>query len=606
MTGTETTGRRPARSTPSKFTLWYIFAGVAGLFVGFDLLDGQPFYLDVDDRMRALQIRDLLRDGQWFDLRLPFITMPEPYVSPWSRLVDLPYAAIVYALSPLAGFEFAFRIAGWVWPLVLLGIYAWLIVRALTFVIGSRPKILHLVVIAILSLLCVLEFVPGRIDHHNFQIVLMLVLVTGLVDRQARRGGIWTGLAVILSLEIGLECLPFLALALAGQAVAAIAGRGEGGKIASVRLMTIGYTLFAGALPVALVFKGWAGTVTPVCDAYSLPWVLGLMATGQTFAVVPRFWTDTLDAGLRAVIVRAVSLAVPGAIIAGGLGVIFPVCLSGPYHMIDPVSEAFWLSRVYQELSALALIVDGQYMIVAVVAILACICIAAIPAIIAKVQSGDYGVAIVFAMAVMALVLGAVVIRFIRFPAVFGPLLLPLALASLNTHSRTAASAVFKSALVAPLALAIILVVLLPKRNNSAADPADIVAAMECTGQDKNVLDTVSAGKVIALSGLSLAIAERRGKQKVAHSVAALSFHRASPGIARVAQAFTSSDEGIVRKALAPFNYLAICLPPTGMKLPSFPLYRKLVQGKKVSGLVAVDSAAMTRFKLYRIVKPGK
>jgi hypothetical protein len=47
---------------------------VVFIFVLFavDSLDGASFYADVDDKMRLLQIRDLLGDGQWHDLTMPF------------------------------------------------------------------------------------------------------------------------------------------------------------------------------------------------------------------------------------------------------------------------------------------------------------------------------------------------------------------------------------------------------------------------------------------------------------------------------------------------------------------------------------------------------
>ena len=63
-----------------------------GLLAG-DAVNGSTVQ-DIDDIARRLQIADLLRDGEWHDLKWPFLAMPEPYVSPWSRLVDLPYVLV--------------------------------------------------------------------------------------------------------------------------------------------------------------------------------------------------------------------------------------------------------------------------------------------------------------------------------------------------------------------------------------------------------------------------------------------------------------------------------------------------------------------------------
>ena len=67
----------------------------------FDALDGVNFLGDIDDDLRAVQIRLLVEGGAWFDRTIPMIQMPEAYISPWSRLVDLPYA--IFAANPRPG-----------------------------------------------------------------------------------------------------------------------------------------------------------------------------------------------------------------------------------------------------------------------------------------------------------------------------------------------------------------------------------------------------------------------------------------------------------------------------------------------------------------------
>lgn len=97
-----------------------LFVGMLLLLALLDTIIGVDFFGDVDDWMRNYQIRDLLADGQWHDLTLPFIAMPEPYVSPWSRLVDLPYLALTFILSPMMGEEQALLLAYQTWPPFML------------------------------------------------------------------------------------------------------------------------------------------------------------------------------------------------------------------------------------------------------------------------------------------------------------------------------------------------------------------------------------------------------------------------------------------------------------------------------------------------------
>jgi hypothetical protein len=58
---------------------------------------------DTDDALRLVQVRDLLGGQGWFDLHQYRIMAPEGILMHWSRLVDLPLAALIVALRPLVG-----------------------------------------------------------------------------------------------------------------------------------------------------------------------------------------------------------------------------------------------------------------------------------------------------------------------------------------------------------------------------------------------------------------------------------------------------------------------------------------------------------------------
>ena len=86
VSGTQDAATRTETSLLRPFALAY---GTSLLMVLADLADGRRFHADVDDQLRELQIRFLASaEGHWYDLTLPFVTTPDPYVSPWSRLID--------------------------------------------------------------------------------------------------------------------------------------------------------------------------------------------------------------------------------------------------------------------------------------------------------------------------------------------------------------------------------------------------------------------------------------------------------------------------------------------------------------------------------------
>src|SRR3546814_3472982 len=74
---------------------------------------------------------------------------------------------------------------------------------------------------------------PLRIDHHGWQLALMMVMVSGLVMRRRAAGGAVSGLALGLSLAIGIELLPYLGLTAAITSLFWVADRAEAPRMAA-------------------------------------------------------------------------------------------------------------------------------------------------------------------------------------------------------------------------------------------------------------------------------------------------------------------------------------------------------------------------------------
>src|SRR3954470_13506868 len=99
---------------------WLIFAA---LFIYARWNSIQWFALgDTDDNMRMMQVRALLSGQDWYDLRQYRLDPPGGADIHWSRLVDLPIAAIKLALTPLFGGPTAERAAVAIAPLLPLGV----------------------------------------------------------------------------------------------------------------------------------------------------------------------------------------------------------------------------------------------------------------------------------------------------------------------------------------------------------------------------------------------------------------------------------------------------------------------------------------------------
>ena len=78
---------------------------------------------DPDDSLRLVQVRDLLAGQGWFDLHAHRVDpLDGGVLMHWSRLVDLPIAAVIWTLRPLLGQADAELAALIAVPMVTLGV----------------------------------------------------------------------------------------------------------------------------------------------------------------------------------------------------------------------------------------------------------------------------------------------------------------------------------------------------------------------------------------------------------------------------------------------------------------------------------------------------
>jgi hypothetical protein len=187
---------------------------------------------DTDDNMRMSQVRAWLHGQAWFDLRQYKLDPPGGADIHWSRLVDLPIAGLILLVRPLLGGIVAEQVAVTIAPLLALGV-------ALFGVSLTARRLISPAAFALAAaiLLCgqstLLMFMPLRIDHHGWQLAFLALTVAGTVDPDRRRGGVMAGLSTAASLTIGLEMLPYLAVAGAGTVLRWVADGGEAARLRS-------------------------------------------------------------------------------------------------------------------------------------------------------------------------------------------------------------------------------------------------------------------------------------------------------------------------------------------------------------------------------------
>jgi hypothetical protein len=183
------------------------------------------------------------------------------------------------------------------------------------------------------------EFTPGRIDHHNVQIVLTLLIVSLSVAALRRpRFAIGAGIAAATALAIGTEALPTILATIIGFGLFWVITPARGPTMRNFGLA------FAGAasvhMAIALPPTQW---LVPACDALSITYVAGAIGVGLAFSLLP-----PLPLAQKPMLARlAAGLVVGGALIAVLL-VLFPQCRGGPYAAVDPWLAANWLDQVIE------------------------------------------------------------------------------------------------------------------------------------------------------------------------------------------------------------------------------------------------------------------
>jgi hypothetical protein len=291
---------------------------------------------DNDSMLRLVQIRDLIGGQGWFDLHQYRMGPQGGFVMHWSRLVDAPIAAIVLAVSAFSGKLATGETAAMLLWTTLLMTAALACMLRMARAIGGDWALLPAAIICTAALHFGGVFAPGDIDHHNVQLTLTLAAMTALIVGQGHVAGIAAGTACALMLAVGMETLPYVAIAgLTASCAYLLGGQSGAAKAAGFGLG------FAGAGLAAFVATVPAGAWMAVqCDAYSLPQLSVAVISGLGLALAA-----AAPAADRSVAGRlAALLAIAAAAVLAATA--FPQCIADPYAGLDPRLQQLWLDHV--------------------------------------------------------------------------------------------------------------------------------------------------------------------------------------------------------------------------------------------------------------------
>ena len=312
-------------------------------------LDGN--FGDTDDAIRMVQVRDWLAGQAWHDLRAMRLDPPGGVLMHWSRVVDLPVAALLRIFGLFAEPQAAERLARIVFPLILQGLLLWGVGLCGQLLAGAFGAMVA-VFLTVVSGMSVGQFIPGRIDHHAPQIVLLALMTFACLrglDPQRPRMAALAGVCAALSLAIAIENLPFIIVLMAIFPLA-YAAQGRSMR-AALGWMGVGWGV--SLLVFYALFQTPALWFVSACDAISAVHLRGGLAGAVSMLALATFdrWRAP---GLRG---RVIATALLGIIAA--LPLWFDrQCYLDPFNAVDPLVRELWLANVREAQSVKSFLAD--------------------------------------------------------------------------------------------------------------------------------------------------------------------------------------------------------------------------------------------------------
>ena len=308
---------------------------VTGLFLQYSHL-GKTLG-DPDDAMRLVLVRDLMSGRGWYDQLVTRLQPPLGTYMHWSRLVDGLLAGLIWtfrlALTPPAA-ETAVRL---LWPLFLI-FPAVFCALAMSRRLGGSLAVFVCAVFLGVNQLAFAEFIPGRVDHHNIQIVLVMMAMSCAMAAERRQSwALLAGTSTGLGLAVGIEGLPFHMVIGASYALLAALGRDDTRTTRNYALALLGMTLACYCLQT----PPWRWTIA-FCDAIGANLVSAIAVASCGLLILSAVQARTSVRG-RLIILGTIAFAASGAFLAFN-----PRCIGGVFAAVDPRIRPFWFASVFE------------------------------------------------------------------------------------------------------------------------------------------------------------------------------------------------------------------------------------------------------------------
>lgn len=545
---------------------------------------------DTDDAMRLAQLRDWLAGQGWYDLTQRRVA--GGYESHWSRLIDAGLAGTLWVFSLATESTMAERLMRTLWPML------WLLptiagAAAIAWRIAGREAALIMLLFAAIGLPAFHQFRPGRIDHHNVQIALSMLVVAATVwSDRVRWAALAAGATTGLAMAIGLECLPYLLICAAAFAIHYVSdprfARAGG---------AYGLALAASSLGGFLLIVGPDHWPRGMCDEIAVNWLALTGIGGIGLALAARFASHDVR-------IRCLQVLLVGAVAVVLFLWIEPRCIRGPFAMVDQAVWPIWLSHVREMKPLIALTLDSPIIGIGVAAFPAAAVIAAVVLARSQAMRRDFGFLVAAVAFLAAAITMLAAVKAASYAIWFAmPLVAALALHLFGLlRLQSLATRVAVGVMLTPAVLSLGAVTIVNaaglgandsvhREDSSACFKSESYAALARLPRGMIAADIDYGAHILALTP---------------HTVVAAPYHRLSAGIVAAHEILASAPDQSQRVA-ARLNvrYIVTCgrASPNGLADASrdASLWAKLQAGDVPPWLARIELSG-TPFGVYRVV----
>lgn len=316
----------PARAFPGDVPLPAVVLFLLAVFVAASgWLPALAALGDPESAMRLVAVREFLGGRGWYDLLEPRLGLAPGVVLPWSRLADLPVAALILAFEPIAGRTAAELLAANLWPPVAFVLFGWgVVATVLRFADGVAAA--AALVLVVLSPPALALFAPGHLGAGTLHAVLFAWMLAALVraDGSARAAAA-AGVLAAAAVAVGPGTpAPML---LAG-AVLALAWIRDGDRWHRA-VAAYGTALAAATAVFFLLCVEPARRAAPACDGFSPVDLVAATVAGLGAAAIARVLRGGPADGAAGYLLRGAGVAGIASVLVAVVAAAFPHCLAG-------------------------------------------------------------------------------------------------------------------------------------------------------------------------------------------------------------------------------------------------------------------------------------